>query len=99
MADDTWEEKAKRLRREQRQALRERQKSDPRYQALKDQQKAARKQWQQKMKQGRKSDPLQGPQLSEDEIRKREIKDQELKGMLMKGSDLIVTDNDVSMKD
>lgn len=99
MAEEIWEEKAKRMRREQRQAMRERQKSDPKYQALKDQQKATRKQWQQKMKQGRKSDPHQDTELSEDDIRKREIKDQELKGLLMKGSDLIVTDNDVSMKE
>jgi len=98
MAEETWEEKAKRMRREQRQAMRERQKSDPKYQALKDQQKAARKQWQQKMKQGCKSDPHQDAEI-EVEIRKREIKDQELKGLLMKGSDLIATDNDVSMKD
>lgn len=99
MAEETWEEKAMRMRREQRQAMWERQKSDPKYQVLKDQQKAARKQWQQKMKQGRKSDPHQDAELSEDDIRKREIKDQELKGLLMKGSDLIVTYNDVSMKD
>lgn len=99
MAEETWEEKAKRMRREQRQVMRERQKSDPKYQALKEQQKAARKQWQQKVMQGRKSEPHQDAELSEDDVRKREIKDQELKGLLMKGSDLIVTNNDVSMKD
>ena len=45
MAEETWEEKAKRLRREQQSAMRERQKADPKYQVLKDQQNAARKQW------------------------------------------------------